>query len=147
MRDIDLFAEKAENSNYSVCFFDTCPLRKQCLRWLVGQQMPARKYHCMCVNHRAKGVGTDTCPLHRSATKVRMAQGMTRIFTDDMPKRVEVGVRKTLINQKNRSYYFEYRNGKRLIPPSLQREIRQLFRDYGWTGPVEFDSYVEGFDW
>ena len=76
-----------------------------------------------------------------------MAQGMTHIFTDDMPKRVEPGVRNTLIARLNRSYYFEFRNGKRLISPSLQEEIRQLFRDFGWTEPVEFDGYVEEYEW
>lgn len=146
MTDKERFAEKAA-SGYAVCFAEACPLREQCLRWLVGQQIPATQKYITCVNHRQEGVGTEHCPHHRSARKVQMAQGMTHIFTDDMPKRVEPGVRNALIARQNRSYYFEYRNGKRLIPPSLQKEIRQLFRDFGWTEPVEFDGYVEEYEW
>ena len=47
----------------------------------------------------------------------------------------------------NRTYYFEYRNGSRLIPPALQENIRNLFRESGWTEEVQFDSYVEDYDW
>lgn len=29
----------------------------------------------------------------------------------------------------------------------LREEIRHLFRDFGWTKPVEFDGYVEEYEW
>ena len=147
MTDEELFREKAAGGYYAVCCVEGCPLREQCLRWKVGQAMPATKEFFTCVNPKGEGVGTEHCPHHRKAVKVRMAKGMTRIFTDDMPKRVEPGVRNTLISRQNRSYYFEYRNGKRLIPPALQQEIRDLFREYGWTQEVEFDYYVEEYEW
>ena len=40
-----------------------------------------------------------------------------------------------------------YRNGSRLIPPALQENIRDLFRENRWTEEVQFDSYVEDYDW
>ena len=64
-----------------------------------------------------------------------------------MPKRLEAAVRNGVISKTNRTYYFEYRNGTRLIPPALQEEIRRLFRVYKWTVEVKFDSYVEDYDW
>ena len=79
--------------------------------------------------------------------KVRFAKGMLHLFIDDMPRRVEPAVRYGIIDQTNRTYYFEYRNGSRLIPPALQEHIRNLFRQNGWTGDVNFDSYVEDYDW
>jgi predicted AAA+ superfamily ATPase len=85
--------------------------------------------------------------MYRNDQKVRFAKGMLNIFTDDMPKRVENAVRYGVIRKTNRTYYFEYRNGSRLIPPALQEKIRQLFRDNGWTDEVKFDSYVEDYDW
>ena len=72
---------------------------------------------------------------------------MTGTFTDDMPLRVVKYVRHTLIARQNRAYYFEYRNGKRLIHPTLQEEIRTLFRQAGWNGEVKFDGYIEDYDW
>lgn len=78
MTDKERFAEKAA-SGYVVCYVEACPLREQCLRWLLGQQMPATQNYITCVNHRQDGVGTEHCPHHRPARKVLMAQGMTRI--------------------------------------------------------------------
>lgn len=46
-----------------------------------------------------------------------------------------------------RANYYEYRNGTRLIPPALQQNIRDLFRENGWSGDVEFDGYVEDYNW
>ena len=85
--------------------------------------------------------------MYRSDQKVRYAKGMLHIFNNDMPKRVESAVRYGVIALTNRTYYFEYRNGSRLIPPALQEAIRDLFRENGWTADVQFDDYVEDYDW
>ncbi len=79
--------------------------------------------------------------MYRNDQKVRFAKGMTKTFTDEMPRRVEPAVRQGIIGLTNRTYYFEYRNGSRLIPPALQEDIRNLFRTNGWTDEVEFDGY------
>ena len=146
MKENERFAEKAERS-YIVCFSDECPLHEECLRWLVGQHIPKRQEQCACVNRRMDGAGTKECPMHRPSKKVMMAKGMTRIYTDDMPRKVERGVRSSLIAMTNRPYYFRYRNGTMLIPPQLQEKIRHLFRQYGWNERVEFDEYVEDYNW
>ena len=83
----------------------------------------------------------------RNYQKVRFAKGMTHTFTSDMPKRVEPAVRQGIISLTNRTYYFEYRNGSRLIPLALQEDIRNLFRKSGWTDEVKFDGYVEDYNW
>jgi hypothetical protein len=85
--------------------------------------------------------------MYRSDQKVRYARGMTHTFTGDMPKRLEPAVRNGIIRLTNRTYYFEYRNGSRPIPPVLQQAIRDLFRSNGWTGEVTFDGYEEDYDW
>ena len=121
----ELLIEKAKEG-YTVCYADTCPLRTQCLRWLVGQQMPHTYSSYRCVNP---------------------AKGMTHTFTGDMPKRLEPAVRNGVIHLSNRTYYFEYRNGSRLISTALQEKIRKLFHDNGWTEEVMFDGYVEDYDW
>ena len=72
---------------------------------------------------------------------------MLHIFNSDMPKHVEPAVRYGVIRLTNRTCYFEYHNGSRLIPPALQEAIRDLFRENGWTNDVQFDGYVEDYDW
>ena len=146
MTDKELFSKKAADG-YIVCYADGCPCREQCLRWLVGQQMPETRSFITNVNLRSEGVGTLECPHFRNSKKVTMAKGMQHIFNGDMPAKVEPFVRERLIATQCRTYYYEYRNGSRLIPPALQEEVRRLFREIGWNERVEFDSYVEDYEW
>lgn len=141
-----IFKEKAI-SGYSVCFAEQCPKKGQCLRWLVGQQIPDDKCFYYCVNPRSQGVGTEECPHFRKAEKVSFAKGMMHIYNENMPKRVEPYVRQRLIGSHCRTYYFEFRKGQRLIPPAIQEEIRQYFREAGWNEEVSFDSYIKDFEW
>lgn len=142
----ELLVKKA-HEGYTVCYVDSCPLRDHCLRWLTGQHVPSSHSTYRCVNPHYEHVATADCPLYRGDQKVRFARGMMHTFTDEMPKRVEPAVRMGIISRTNRTYYFEYRNGSRLIPPALQEQIRQLFRTNGWTADIRFDSYVEDYDW
>ena len=142
----ELLIKKAKEG-YTVCYQDQCPLRTQCLRWQVGQHVPNTKSCYWCVNPHFEGVATDNCSMYRNDQKVRFAKGMLHTFTSDMPKRVEPAVRYGVIRLTNRTYYFEYRNGSRLIPPALQENIRNLFRENGWKEEVQFDGYVEDYDW
>ncbi len=146
MKEQEIFKEKATKA-YTVCYAAQCPLREHCLRYLVGQQVPDTQSSYHGVNPRYQGVGTEHCPQFRDSKKVQFAKGMTHIFNSDMPRRVEPFVRSRLISSHCRTYYFEYRNGNRLIPPAIQDEIRNLFREAGWNGQVCFDSYVEDYEW
>lgn len=146
MNEKEIFKNQAKNG-YTVCYVENCPLRDGCLRWLVGQQMPQTAETYRCVNPNYEGVGSQQCSQYRNSQKARFAKGMLHTFTDDMPRSVEPAVRMGIISRSCRTYYFEYRNGKRLIPPAMQDFIRQLFRNKGWTGDVTFDSYVEDYDW
>ena len=146
MTEKEIFAKKAA-SGYIVCFAEQCPKKEQCLHWKVGQQMPDTNSFCSCISPRYPDVATERCRFFRQSKKVSFAKGMTRIFTDDMPQRVEKYVRQKLVARYNRTYFFEYRNGKFLIPPAMQEEIRGLFREAGWNGEVAFDGFVEDYDW
>ena len=146
MKDQELFIRQAK-SGYTVCFAEGCPLREHCLRWMVGSVMPDSVGTYRCVNLKSDGVATQHCLQYRDSQKVRFAKGMLHTFTDAMPRCVEPAVRMGVIRCANRTYYFEYRNGKRLIPPALQETIRALFRDNGWTEDIAFDSYMEDYNW
>ena len=146
MKEQEIFKEKAV-SGYTVCFAAQCPLKDRCLRWKVGQQMPDTKSSYHCVNPHYQDVATEHCPLYRQSEKVQFARGMMHIFNADMPRRVEPYVRSHFIASHCKTYYYEYRNGERLISPAIQEEIRELFREAGWNQEVHFDSYVEDYEW
>ena len=146
MDEQKIFRAKAIEG-YTVCFADRCPLKERCLRWKVGLEMPADKPACNCVNPHYQDVGTEQCPRFRQSEKVMFAKGMLHVFTEDMPKKVSSFVRQHLINSHCRTYYFEYRNGQRLMSPAVQEETRQLFREAGWNEEIQFDSYIKDYEW
>ena len=146
MKEIELFKQKAANG-YTVCFAEQCPRKEQCLRWKVGELMPDTTREYSCVNPKYAGVGTDACEFYRNCEKVRFAKGMKNLFNDDMPKKVINSVRQTIIGKHCQTYYYEFRKGERLIPPALQEDIRKAFHKVGWNQDVEFDSYIEGYEW
>ena len=146
MTEQEIYKEKALNG-YTVCFADQCPLKGHCLHYLVGQQLPDSRSTYHCVNPRYQGVGTEQCSLFRHSAKVKFAKGMMHIFNNDMPRKIEPFVRTNLIASHCKTYYYEYRNGTRLIHPVVQEEIRRLFREAGWNLKVHFDRYVEDYDW
>ena len=140
MTEQEIFKEKAL-SGYTVCFAEQCPLKGHCLHYLVGQQMPDTQSSYRCVNPRYQHVATEQCPLFRHSAKVKFAKGMMHIFNADMPRRVEPFVRTHLIASHCKTYYYEFRNGTRLIHPAVQEEIRALFRQADWK------EDVEDYDW
>ena len=146
MMKTELLMKKA-NEGYIVCHEQQCTLHEHCLRWQVGQHVPSSACTYSCVNPNYQHVATSDCPMYRKDEKVRFAKGMKNMFNDDMPKSVQDAVKYGVINKSNRTYYYEYKNGSRLIPPALQEHIRQLFRDKGWTAKVDFDSYVDDYNW
>jgi len=146
MTDNELFSKKA-SENYMVCFVNDCPLHEDCLRWKTGRYVSPTQIVCNCVNPHYEDVGTDTCPMYRKGKMVTMAKGMKNIFTDDMPRGLVSFIRATLIEHWHRTYYFECRNGSRLITPSMQEHVRQLFRKQGWEKEIHFDEYVEAYEW
>lgn len=146
MTEQEIFAQQAANG-YTVCYADGCPKREQCLRWKVGQQMPDTNSFYQCVNPRSQNVGTEQCPHYRNSERVKFAKGMMHIFNADMPARVKPFVRQRLIGSHCKTYYYEYRNGSRLISPAVQEEVRSFFREAGWNEEVHFDGYLEDYEW
>jgi hypothetical protein len=146
MTEQEIFREKASNG-YTVCFAEQCPLKEHCLHYLVGQQMPDTSSTYRCVNPHYQDVATEHCQLFRNSEKVMFAIGMKHIFNADMPRRVEPFVRQRLIAKHCHTYYYEYRRGARPISPTVQEEVRSLFREAGWNEEVHFDSYVEDYEW
>lgn len=67
MTEKELFAKKAVDG-YFVCYSDGCPRKEQCLRWLVGLQMPDTRSFITNVNLRSEGVGVSLAGIARRTT-------------------------------------------------------------------------------
>jgi len=76
---------------------------------------------------------------------VRMARGMRHLLP---PLGYEEGIalRRQLYEIfGSKSQYYRYRDGLWPIPPSKQKRVADLFRQFGLEGEPKFDAYTEGF--
>lgn len=138
------FREKA--GHYLVCFSESCPLRQECLRWLVGQYADPQPLAYNAVNPRNPKIGGEHCEMFRKKQRVMMKRGMTRLYLD-MPGRMEYKIRHLLISSWGRKQYFEARRGDRLITPEMQENVAAACSYHGWTGPIVYDGEEETWWW
>lgn len=141
----ELFAEKASKS-YAICYSETCPLRTHCLRWQLRTYTPKDLRMTTSVNLNNPSMQTDHCPVYRDDQPVRMPLGISMIYYD-LPQRIARPLKQHLIQHFNRKRYYEYHSGYRPVPPDHVQYILKTVASYGWTQPVEFNSYVEEYLW
>ena len=88
MKDIKNIASEQEEAfrakadHYIVCFVEHCPLREQCLRWLVGRYANPSLYAVMSINPFYQGVGTQQCSKFRDSQRVMLKYGFTHLYED-----------------------------------------------------------------
>lgn len=140
----ELFREKSEH--YLVCFLDHCPLREQCLRWLVGQYADPSLVVYTAINPRNPKFGGKDCEMFRLNQRAVMKRGFLSMY-HDMPGYMEKHIRWQLIGKFGRRKYFEMRKGDRLITPSEQQVIQDICRANGWEGPINYDAEQEDWLW
>ena len=144
--DEALLRKKADEG-YTVCYKADCSHREECLRYLVGQHGQTLSRVVSAVNQQNTDVQAGNCPMYKYAGKLRMARGMTKLLTSDMPGRVEKDIRHQLFMYFGRTNYYEYRKGSRLISPEQQQEVADIFQACGGNEPPQFDAYVEDYAW
>ena len=144
MSEKEIFRQQAPS--YLLCFYNECPRKDTCLRWLVGQELQSNDYNTLCVNPMHPEVKANHCKLYRENRKVRYAKGMLH-FYDQMTRRQEVGIKKQLIANYGRRQYYEYRNGVRLISPEMQQFISRICKDYGYIQEPYYDGWQEDYEW
>lgn len=143
--DFTILKDKAEHG-FVVCFNKECYRREHCLRWLAKDYVPQNTFVQKSVNLASEAVQGGDCPMFLKDQKVKMGKGMIHLF-EDMPRKMGDTLKALLINEYKRTYFYEYRNGKRLITPSMQEHITNLCKQCGWDKSVTYDEYVEDYEW
>ena len=143
--DFTILKAKAKHG-FVVCFNKECYRREHCLRWLAKDYVPQETFVQKSVNLASEAVQGKDCPMFLKDQKVKMGKGMIHLF-EDMPRKVGDTVKALLIKEYKRTYFYEYRNGSRLMTPSMQKHIANVCKENGWDEPVTFDEYVEDYEW
>jgi len=140
-----IFEEKVR-LGFITCRKSDCGMREHCLRWL-GRNYVSRTLKVVTtVNLNNPEIGGDRCPMLRKNEPVRFAFGFTKLL-EEMPRKKGKALMDKMIDMSNRTYAYEYRNGTRPIPPSMQQKIITSCRQLEWQQPVEFDRYAEDIEW
>lgn len=139
-----IFTMKADH--YNICYSTICPLREHCLRSILTSYTPQDRIFVQTVNLNNPQMQQPDCPQYRDDKPVRMPVGLCTIYYD-MPSRIERGIKHHLIAVYSRKRYYEYHNGTRPLTPDVERYVRQVMINAGWTEEPRFLNYVEEYLW
>ena len=139
-----IFAEKADS--YGICYSAISPLREHCLHSQLTSYKPQGRLYTNCVNLNNPQMQLEGCPLFAKDEPVRMPIGLSTIYYD-MPGRIERAIKNHLIHVYSRKRYYEYHNGTRPMTPDVERYVRQIIKNYGWTQEPQYGGYVEEYLW
>lgn len=138
---------------YTLCLASEseCPLAATCLRSLVyrqEQQSLSENRKLTVVNPLADGLGyaTEQCAAYNSNVKSRFAKGMSRMFNNVPHSEYSAVLDAVKGCFTNRTFFFQSKNGQRLIPVEVQEKIREVFLQHSLDEPL-YDGYVEQFVW
>ena len=145
MEEKDILKEKVR-SGFSPCLNNHCELHEHCKRWLGRVFIDKNPLVVETVNLDNPKVGGNKCVMFSADTKVRMAHGFINLL-DRLPRADGQQLFNWLIAHSCRTYAYEYRNGTRPIPPTLQQLIIDNCRELGWKEDVVFDRYEEDYEW
>ena len=143
--DNNLLKEKAAEG-YMPCLNNSCVLREHCLHWLVGCHLPEKLLVVSTVNPSHPDVANGKCSLYKDATPQRLPYGMMHIF-DNIPHAKAVPIKRQLIGQMGRTFFYRLRKGTQPIPPYIEQDIAAAFRQHGCQEPPQYDRYEEGYLW
>ncbi len=130
---------------YQLCFLEDCPRKEVCLRHMAGQFLPEDRNFGQAIYPNMKR-GEKGCRLFATGETKVMAYGFKRLFANVL-SRHEHGLR-TAMKQYlgGHGSYYRYHNGEKLLGPEQQEWIIQLFRRTGYNEGLEFDHYVQLYD-
>lgn len=131
--------------NYELCFNEQCSLHEQCMHYQMWLMRPRHLKGGPAVYPSAWEDGE--CVSFRDKKLVRMAYGFNGLYKN-MDSHEAAGARKAVMQlfSMGKSTYYRFHTGERLLSPKMQEEVLRLVAQYGNTDGVEFDHYVDYYD-
>lgn len=133
-------------SQYLLCLNQQCPKAATCLRQLAEQSTPTDIQYWSIISPKHLATLKGDCPYYRSCEKVRFAKGFVGIL-ENLPHKEMQTVISRLMGYFNRRTYYRVRKGERLLSPDEQQKIRKIIKSCGVAQVLEFDEYLEDYNW
>lgn len=128
----------------ALCFNEQCGRKQECMRYMVGQQIP--KDHERGLSIYPNALHEGSCKHFREFRVIEAAYGFGDIFANVATKHAPEMRRKMEHYLGGHGTYYRYKNGERPLSPEQQEWIRSLFESYGYDRNVEFCNYKQEVD-
>ena len=130
---------------YALCFNHDCALRDECLHYHFGQLAPDTKTMGSAIYPSAWKDGN--CQHFSKIEKVQFAWGFNGLY-ENLPYNRVSEARKSLRHYmgSGASAYYRVHHGERRLSPAQQQEILDFMAQFGSTDGLQFDHYVEQYD-
>ena len=135
-------------ATYAPCFCADCPLAEECLRYAVGQVVPASVTSGLAIYPAAyREAEGGQCRHFRPRRVVRMAWGFGKLYTNVLARHDTLLRKEVMRIAGSQTSYYRYQRGERHLTPAQQQEITDLFVRYGYPeSSVRFEHYCEEID-
>lgn len=131
--------------SYKRCFLTQCPRRSECLRAKVTDNVAQGELWGPAVYPAALSED-GSCRFFRRGQPVVMAWGFRNLYNDTR-RRDEESLRAAIKSYLgSEAAYYRVNRGAKLLTPEQQEYILGLFRQLGYTKGLEFEHYVETYD-
>lgn len=130
---------------YRACFNTECGQRNECMHYQAGLLMPDSKLGGQAVYPAAWKNGPCQCFCHKQ--RVRKAWGFSQLYKN-VSRRYVPDARKEVHAYlgSGQSTYYRVHHGERKLTPKQQKDILNILAKYGSIADVDFDHYVEEYD-
>ena len=130
---------------WPVCQNADCPLSATCLRFVAFQNVPTEVTAWQCVMPGALKDGHCSCFVKDE--KVRIARGFNNMYARVKSRDDIYTMRRELTEYLgSKGTYYRYKYGEKPLSPEQQQWILRLFAQHGYTEGLEFDEYIDGYD-
>ena len=131
---------------WAVCQNENCELAETCLRQQACRNMPSNiQKWTSIMPHAQKG---RDCKFFQKYEKVMMARGLNNIYNNVRARAAKSDIRETLTAELgSKGTYYRYKDGEKLIGPSLQKMIIDIVHRFAPEAEVHFDEEFEAYDY
>jgi len=122
---------KSLPKSFYYCFCAGCPRAQECLRFRLGELLPADATCGKSVFPQSYQLH-DTCPHYRSAEPVTLAWGCADMFADVLERHAHELRMRLYKCVGSKTSYSRYEKGEYKLTPKMQQDVLQIFADMGY---------------
>lgn len=129
----------------SLCMNEDCPVKTQCLRWVLREYISPERRYLRVVNPLRVANVEGECLEFKSAEITLLARGFTHMF-DNISTSKAKAIKSQLLADLTTIGYYRLKRGDRPLTTAERMRIEEVCREAGVTEPVEFDTWEEGIE-